>query len=79
MRQIAGGILQANGLTRRTAQVLVYFGLSGAALLIAAQLLWAKYVKKTRRATRDRGSYTLFAVFMLAVAAGAFALGVLTG
>jgi hypothetical protein len=66
-------------LLRRIARVLVYFGLSGAAFLIAVQLLWTKYVRKTRRATRDRGSYTLFALFMLVVSAGAFALGVLTG
>jgi hypothetical protein len=58
--------------------VLFYFGLSGAALLIAVQLLWTKYVRKTKRATRDRGAYTLFAVFMLVVSAGAFALGMLT-
>jgi hypothetical protein len=55
----------------------IYFGLSGAALLYALSLLWTKYVKKTKRARRDRGAYTLFAVFMLAISAGAFALGVL--
>lgn len=56
---------------------MIYFGLSGAALLFAIQLLWTKYVKKTKRATRDRGAYTLFALFMVVVSAGAFALGML--
>lgn len=54
-----------------------YFGLSGAALLYAMSLLWTKYVRKSKRARRDRGAYTLFAIFMLLVSAGAFALGVL--
>ena len=58
--------------------MLFYFGLSLAAFMIAAQLLWTKYVKKTKRATRDRGAYTLFALFMLTVSAGAFALGMLS-
>jgi hypothetical protein len=54
----------------------IYFGLSGAALLFALSLLWTKYVKKTKRARRDRGAYTLFATFMLVVSAAAFALGI---
>ena len=59
-------------------QTLIYFGLSGAALLYALSLLWSKYVTKSRRAQRDRGAYTMFAVFMMVVSASAFALGVLT-
>jgi hypothetical protein len=47
--------------------------------LHAFGLLWTKYVKKTKRATRDRGAYTLFALFMLFIAAGAFTLGLLAG
>lgn len=58
---------------------MIYFGIAGAAFLNALVLLWTKYVKKTRRATRDRGAYTLFAVFMLFIAAGAFTLGLLAG
>ncbi len=57
---------------------MIYFGLAGAAFLNAVMLLWAKYVKKTKRATRDRGAYTMFAIFMLVIAAGAFALGILS-
>ena len=75
---MVGIIRAATSSTTRITQVLFYFGLSAAAFLIAAQLLWTKYVKKTKRATRDRGAYTLFALFMLTVSAGAFALGVLT-
>ena len=59
-------------------QTLVYFGLSGAAMLYALSLLWTKYVSKSRRAQRDRGAYTLFAAFMMVVSASAFALGMLT-
>lgn len=58
--------------------MLFYYGLSIAAFLFALQLLWTKYVKKTKRARRDRGAYTMFAAIMLVVSAGAFALGVLT-
>lgn len=57
---------------------MIYFGLSGAALLYALSLLWTKYVSKTRRAQRDRGAYTLFALFMMVVSASAFVLGVLS-
>jgi hypothetical protein len=56
--------------------VLVYFGLAGAALLYGLSLLHAKYIKKTKRARRDRGAYTYFAIFMFLVSIGAFALGV---
>ncbi|HUG16350.1 MAG TPA: hypothetical protein VMM78_15205 [Thermomicrobiales bacterium] len=55
---------------------MIYFGLSGAAMLYALSLLWTKYVKKTKRAHRDRGAYTLFAIFMMVVSAASFALGV---
>jgi hypothetical protein len=61
---------------RKGGVVLVYFGLAGAALLYALSLLHAKYVRKSKRARRDRGAYTIFAIFMLLVSAGAFALGV---
>jgi hypothetical protein len=57
----------------------IYFGIAGAAFLNAVVLLWTKYVKKTKRATRDRGAYTLFAVFMLFISACAFMLGLLAG
>jgi hypothetical protein len=57
----------------------IYFGIAGAAFLNAIVLLWTKYVKKTKRATRDRGAYTLFAMFMLFISACAFMLGLLAG
>ncbi len=57
---------------------MVYFGLSGAALITAISLIWTKYVAKTKRARRDRGGYTFFAGVMLFVAVGAFALGYLS-
>lgn len=58
---------------------LIYFGLSGAAFLYAMSLLRVKYILKTKRARRDRGAYTFFAIFMLMMSAGAFTLGVLAG
>lgn len=58
--------------------MLFYYGLSGAALLLALSLLWTKYVTKPKRAQRDRGAYTMFAFIMLLASAGAFALGTLT-
>lgn len=56
---------------------LIYFGLAGAAFLYALSLLRAKYILKTRRAQRDRGAFTVFAIFMLLIAAGALALGII--
>jgi hypothetical protein len=56
----------------------IYYGIAGAAFLNAVVLLWTKYVRKTKRATRDRGAYTLFAIFMLFISLGAFTLGVLS-
>lgn len=58
---------------------MIYFGLSGAALVTAISLLWTKYVKKTKRARRDRGAYTMFAGFMILISVAAFALGILAG
>lgn len=58
---------------------MIYFGIAGAAFLNAVLLLWTKYVTKTKRARRDRGAYTMFAILMLFLAAGAFTLGLLAG
>lgn len=57
---------------------MVYFGLSGAALVTAITLIWTKLVKKTKRARRDRGGYLFFAGIMLFVSAWAFVLGYLS-
>jgi hypothetical protein len=57
------------------AQSLVWFGIAGGAALFALSLLNARYVKKDQRAVRSRGGFTLFAIFMLIFAAGAFVAG----
>ena len=54
---------------------LVYFGLAGAAFLYALSLLRTKYILKTKRAQRDRGAHTAFAIFMLIMSVAALALG----
>ena len=57
------------------AQSLVWFGIAGGAALFALSLLNARYVRKEQRAVRSRGGFTLFAIFMLIFAAGAFVAG----
>lgn len=57
---------------------LVYFGLSGAAFLYSLSLLRVKYVLKTKRARRDRGAYTVFAIFMMLMSFAAFGLGLVS-
>jgi hypothetical protein len=56
-------------------QSLVYFGVSGGALLLAAQLLRQRYVMKDRPAVRSAGGYTMFALVMVLFAIGAFLAG----
>lgn len=58
--------------------MLFYYGLSGAALMLAISLLWQKYISKHKRAQRDRGAYTMFALIMILASIGAFTLGTLT-
>jgi hypothetical protein len=57
------------------AQSLVWFGIAGGAALFALSLLNARYVRKEQRAVRSRGGFTVFAIFMLIFAAGAFVAG----
>jgi hypothetical protein len=57
------------------AQSLIWFGIAGGAALFGLSLLNARYVKKEQRAVRSRGGFTLFAIFMLIFAAGAFVAG----
>ncbi len=57
------------------AQSLIWFGISGGAGLFGLQLLRARYVNKEQRAVRSRGGFTLFAIFALIFAAGAFVAG----
>ena len=56
-------------------QALIWFGIAGGALWFAGTLLHARYIKRTPQATRSRGAFTLFAVFMLLFALGAAAAG----
>ena len=59
-----------------SAQTLIWYGIAGGAAVFAGSLLYARYVAKDPRAVRSRGSYTLFAIFMLLFALGALAAGV---
>jgi hypothetical protein len=57
------------------AQTILWFGISGGALVFALSLIRQRYITKTPRALQSRGSYTLFAILMLLFALGAFAAG----
>jgi hypothetical protein len=57
------------------AQTLLWFGISGGALVFALSLLRQRYITKTPRAVQSRGSYTLFAILMVFFAFGAFVAG----
>ena len=57
------------------AQSILWFAISVVALLSGLRLLVRRYVLKSRQAVQSRGSYTLFAVFMLLFAIGAFVAG----
>ncbi|HEY8447608.1 MAG TPA: hypothetical protein VIL01_10935 [Thermomicrobiales bacterium] len=58
------------------AQTLLWFGIAGGAAVFAASLLHARYVAKNPRAVQSRGSYTLFAIFMILFALGAAVAGI---
>lgn len=57
------------------AQTLLWFGLSGGALVFALSLLRQRYITRTPRALQSRGSFTMFAILMLIFAFGAFVAG----
>ena len=57
------------------AQTIVWFGISGGALVFALSLLRQRYITKTPRAMQSRGSFTLFAILMLIFAFGALVAG----
>ncbi|MGD9713218.1 MAG: hypothetical protein AB7V46_14265 [Thermomicrobiales bacterium] len=57
------------------AQSIIWFLISAVALLSGVRLLVRRYVLKSPQAVQSRGSYTLFAVFMIIFAVGAFAAG----
>jgi hypothetical protein len=57
------------------AQSILWFAIAVIALLSGLRLLVRRYILKSPQALQSRGSYTLFAVFMLLFALGAFAAG----
>ena len=57
-------------------QSLIYFGMSGGALLVAVQLLRQRYLLKDQPAVRSGGGYTMFALVMVLFAIGAFLAGI---
>lgn len=52
-------------------QTLIYFGVAGGSLALAASLLYARYVRRDPQAVRSRGGFTFFAIFMVLFAVGA--------
>jgi hypothetical protein len=57
------------------AQSIIWFAISIVALLSGVRLLIRRYVLRSPQALQSRGSYTLFAVFMIIFALGAFVAG----
>jgi len=57
------------------AQSILWFGLSGGALVFALSLLRQRFITKSPRAMQSRGSFTMFAILMLIFAFGAFVAG----
>ena len=57
------------------AQSVVWFGISGGALIFALSLIRQRYFTKVPRAMQSRGAYTLFAILMLFFAFGALVAG----
>ncbi len=55
---------------------LVWFGISGGALVFAASLLYQRYVRKTPHAVQSRGSFAMFAGIMVLFAIGAAVAGI---
>jgi hypothetical protein len=60
------------------AQSILWFAIGVVALLSGMRLLFRRYVLKSPQSVQSRGSYALFAVFMLIFAAGAFAAGLIS-
>ena len=57
------------------AQSILWFGLSGGALIFGLSLIRQRYFTKTPRAMQSRGSFTMFAILMLIFAIGALVAG----
>lgn len=57
---------------------MIWFVLSGLAIFSGLRLLYRRYVLKTPQAVQSRGSYTLFAIFMLLFGVGALLAGIIS-
>jgi hypothetical protein len=55
---------------------IVWFGISGGAIVFAISLLVQRYVKKTPHAVQSRGSFAMFAFIMVLFAVGAAVAGI---
>lgn len=55
---------------------LVWFGISGGALVFAGTLLYQRYVKRIPHAVESRGSFAMFAGLMVLFAIGAAIAGI---
>ncbi len=60
------------------AQSIIWFVIGIVALLSGVRLLVRRYILRSPQALQSRGSYTLFAVFMIIFALGAFAAGLVS-
>jgi len=59
-------------------QTILWFGISGGALVFALSLLRQRYITRTPRAMQSRGSFTMFAILMLIFAFGALMAGLVS-
>lgn len=57
------------------AQSILWFGISGGAMIFALSLIRQRYITKTPRAMQSRGSFTMFAILMLIFSFGALVAG----
>jgi hypothetical protein len=55
---------------------IVWFGISGGAIVFAISLLVQRYVKKTPHAVQSGGSFAMFAFIMVLFAIGAAVAGI---
>ncbi len=58
------------------AAAIVWYGISGGALVFAATLLYQRYIQKMPRAVESRGSFAMFAGLMVLFAVGAAIAGI---
>lgn len=54
---------------------IVWYGISGGALVFAATLLFQRYIQKVPRAVQSGGSFAMFAFIMVLFAIGAAVAG----